>query len=204
MRTASFFVLPLLAACSDTTPGTTEPPGSTGSTGVVQGSSETTVATPAEGSDGSTSDGSAESSGEAEPLEPIALDQAWVDTVQGPWLGPVHGTPMGDLPQFFLDFVWNDDALVAVTDNGMGFRIELSFAQTDGQWTLTETGTLPGNFTQSYELHPVAREGDRVTFEVLDRPGYLRVDVEPTASAFEMVVLLRGEGHGTFELARPS
>ena len=138
-------------------------------------------------------------------MQPLELDRAWVEGLEGAWLGPVRGTPLGDLPQFFWEFEWTQaDALVGVADSGMGFRFEFEFAQQDGQWTLIETGTLPGNNKQSYELHPVAREGDLVRFEVLDQPGYLQVDLLPGEGSFEMAVFVRGEAHGTFDLAHPS
>ena len=131
------------------------------------------------------------------------LDRAWIETLAGPWRGPVRGTPIGDLPDFFWEFAWTeDDAMVAVADNGMGFRFEFVFAEVEDQWTLTETGTLPGGMTQSYVLHPVSQDGARVRFEVLERPGYLEVDIQPTPTDFDMAVSLRGEAHGVFDLAR--
>lgn len=198
----------LLVACADSpsTPAagsTTDAPGSTAapeesgtSTSPEDGSSSGT--TRGEVADGSSSTGT-------EPLEPIALDRAWVDRIAGPWLGPVTGTPMGDIPQFFLDFAWNDgEELVAVADNGRGFRLEFTFSERDGQWIFTELGELPGGLVQTYDLHPVEREGDRVRFEVLEQPGYLSVEIEATDGEFEMAVQVRGNGHGTFSMARPS
>ncbi len=154
----------------------------------------------------STEDAAEVSSSSGDPaLQPIELDREWVEGLEGAWLGPVSGTPLGNLPQFFWEFAWTqDDALVGVADGGMGFRFEFEFAEQDGQWTLIETGTLPGNMTQSYVLHPVARDGDLVRFEVLDQPGYLQVDILPGEGSFEMAVFVRGEAHGVFDLGHPS
>ncbi len=208
MRFHPLLAAPLvLAACADSPApaggSTTDAPGSTGA---PEGSSTTEPAEAESSTTALASTGQADGSSSTGPasLQPIALERDWVDALGGPWLGPVTGTPMGDLPQFYWEFAWTaDDAMVGVADNGMGFRFELAFVEVDGQWTMTETGTLPGNMTQSYVLHPVEQEGARVRFEVLDRPGFLQVDVEPTDSAFGMDVLLRGEGHGSFDLARP-
>lgn len=204
MRFSPLLVASLLfVGCADSpsTPArgaTTDTPGSTGAR------SEVSTSTSAEdGSSGQVvADGS--SSARSDAPEPIDLDRAWVERVAGPWLGPVRGTPLGDLPQFFLDFAWNDDdALVAVADNGKGFRLEFTFSERDGQWVFTELGELPGGLVQTYDLHPVERDGDRVRFEVLEQPGYLSVEIEPTDRAFEMAVKVRGNGHGTFSLTRP-
>jgi len=178
---------------------------SSGSAGGGSGSSSSgsVGSTSAGESTGDVAETSSSSGGGA--LEPIELDRAWVTGLEGAWLGPVAGTPLGDLPQFYWEFAWTDaDALLGVADNGMGFRVEFEFAERDGQWTLVETGTLPGNNTQSYVLHPVSREGDLVRFEVLDQPGYLQVDILPGDGSFEMAVFVRGEAHGTFDLAHPS
>ncbi|MBV1861115.1 MAG: hypothetical protein KUG77_22045 [Nannocystaceae bacterium] len=173
---------------------------SSGSAGSISGAPQPT--TEGEGTDAG-ADTSSSSGGAA--TQPIELDRGWVEGLEGAWLGPVSGTPLGDLPQFYWEFAWTkDDVLLGVADSGMGFRFEFEFAQHDGQWTLLETGTLPGDMTQSYELHPVARDGDLVRFEVLDQPGYLRVDILPGEGSFEMAVFVHGEAHGTFDLAHPS
>lgn len=197
----------LFCACADdaSTPvaagSTSDAPASTGpaagsSSGSVADSSTDEGSSSTSGADDSTSTGPA-------ILEPIALERAWVERVRGAWLGPVSGTPIGDLPQFFLDFAWtDDDALMAVADNGEGFRLEFTFSEREGQWIFTELGELPGGFVQTQDLHPVEREGDRVRFEVIDRPGYLSVEIEPTDATFHMAVQVRGNEHGTFELAR--
>lgn len=195
----------LLAGCADSP--STPAEGSTSdvpaSTGAAAESSTGSSAATTTGAGDSTGVADASSTGAA-PLEPIALDRDWVESIAGPWLGPVTGTPIGDLPQFFLDFAWNDDdALVAVADDGKGFRLEFTFSERDGQWIFTELGELPGGLVQTQDLHPVEREGDRVRFEVLDRPGYLTVEIEPSTTDFEMAVQVRGNGHGTFSLARP-
>ena len=206
MRFSSLLLASLLVAgCADSpsTPAagtTTDAPGSSGAP--AESSSSSTSAGGESVSSGDAVEGSSSTGTEA--LEPIDLDRAWVERVAGPWLGPVTGTPMGDLPQFFLDFAWNDDdALVAVADNGKGFRLEFTFSERGGQWIFTELGELPGGLVQTYDLHPVEREGDRVRFEVLEQPGYLAVEIEPSDTAFEMVVQVRGNGHGTFSMARP-
>lgn len=197
----------LFVACADSpsTPAagsTTDTPGSTGATAESGSTTSPEDASSSSSSSGGVAEGS--SSTGTETLEPIELDRAWVERIAGPWLGPVAGTPMGDIPQFFLDFAWSDgDALVAVADNGKGFRLEFTFSERDGQWVFTELGELPGGLVQTYDLHPVEREGDRVRFEVLEQPGYLSVEVEATADAFEMAVQVRGNGHGTFSMARP-
>ncbi|MEM6295035.1 MAG: hypothetical protein AAGA54_27430 [Myxococcota bacterium] len=201
---ASFLVF----ACADepSTPAASSSSGAAASTGALPGSS--TDATGDPGSAEASSDGSgapegSSSSGDA-ALEPITLEGDWVESVAGPWLGSVTGTPIGDLPQFFLDFTWNDDGVLkAVADNGEGFRLEFSFEEREGGWVFTELGELPGGFVQTQDLRPVERDGDRVRFEVLERPGYLLVEIEPTPSSFEMAVQVRGRDHGTFTLARP-
>jgi|GEM_PF-2043063 len=198
--TALVFTAGLLTACANDpdvpSAGSTSTPGSTSEVASSDATGES-------GTEDSSTEDASSSSGEP-GLEPIALDEGWVQSLHGAWLGPVTDTPMGDLPQFYWEFEWTDeDALVGVADSGMGFRFELEFAEQDGQWTMTETGTLPGNLTQSYVLHPVAREGARVRFEVLERPGFLQVDLEPGPDTFDMVVLLRGEPHGAFDLGRP-
>lgn len=166
---------------------------STGTPGASTGDTSTT-----DGADASSSSGDV-------ALQPIALERDWVAGLEGAWLGPVAGTPLGDLPQFYWEFAWTqDDALLGIADSGMGFRFEFEFAQDDGQWTLLETGTLPGGMTQSSELHPVSREGDLVRFEVLDQPGYLQVDILPEEGSFEMAVFVRGAAHGSFALSHPS
>ncbi len=208
MRFSSLLAVSLLlAACSEdaSSPGagsTSDEPGSTG----TAADASTGAASSSTSQAGTSSTGAAAESSSTGPdaLEPIALDRAWVDSVAGPWLGSVSGTPIGDLPQFFLDFAWTDeDVLMAVADNGEGFRLEFSFSEQDGAWVFTELGELPGGFVQTQDLRPVEREGDRVRFEVIDRPGYLSVEIEPTSTDFEMAVQVRGNDHGTFTLARP-
>ncbi|MCR9164503.1 MAG: hypothetical protein ACE37F_07390 [Nannocystaceae bacterium] len=192
---------PSSGSTSDT-PGSTGLPDSPDPSDSMATSSSTEPAT-AEGSSTTEAGDGGSSTGPAAP-QPIELDRAWVEGVEGPWLGPVTGTPIGDLPEFFLDFGWTEeDALVAVADNGKGFRLEFTFSQRDGQWIFTELGELPGGFVQTQDLHPVQRDGDRVRFEVIDQPGYLSVEIEPTQTSFEMAVVVRGSDHGRFSLARP-
>lgn len=198
----------LATACASDPAPTAEGSTSGGSTGPEQTSSgESSSSAPASSSGGESTDAQEDASSSstgAEPLQPLELDRAWVAGLEGAWLGPVLGTPLGDLPQFYWEFAWTEaDALVGMADSGMGFRVEFEFAQKDGQWTLTETGTAPGNQTQTYVLHPVAREGDVVRFEVLDQPGYLQVDILPGEGTFEMAVFVRGAAHGTFDLTHP-
>jgi len=210
MKFSSFFaVAALLAVGCATNPAPKEDGATSGeTTGPVASSSESSGSgTPGSTSrEASTGDGAdASSSSGAEALQPIELDRSWVEGLQGAWLGPVTGTPLGDLPQFYWEFAWTDaDSLLGVADNGMGFRIEFEFAELDGQWMLVETGTLPGGMSQSYSLHPVSREGDLVRFEVLDQPGYLQLDILPAEGSFEMAVFVRGQAHGTFDLSHPS
>ncbi len=210
MKFASF-----LAAAASLTVGCASDPApiAQGSTsGETSGSAASSSGGSSSGSVGSTSGGEstgegaeASSSSGSGALQPLELDRAWVTGLEGAWLGPVVGTPLGDLRQFYWEFAWTDaDALLGVADNGMGFRFEFEFAQREGQWMLVETGTLPGDMTQSYALHPVSRDGDLVRFEVLDQPGYLQVDILPSEGSFEMAVFVRGEAHGTFDLAHPS
>ncbi|MGH1345191.1 MAG: hypothetical protein ACRBN8_26755 [Nannocystales bacterium] len=197
-----------LAGCASESPTTGQGGTSGGTEGLgtdVAQSSSSPGSQEDSSPNGSTGEGADASSGSGDSgLETIELDRGWVAELEGAWLGPVAGTPLGDLPQFYWEFAWTDtDALVGVADSGMGFRFEFEFAEHDGQWTLLETGTLPGDITQSYELHPVSREGDLVRFEVLDQPGYLQVDILPGEGRFDMAVFVRGEPHGTFDLAHP-
>lgn len=199
----------LATACATDPASTAEGSTSGGSTGSpLTSSGESSSSAPGSASSGESTDAQEDASSSstgAEPLQPVELDRAWVEGLEGAWLGPVLGTPLGDLPQFYWEFAWTEaDALVGMADSGMGFRVEFEFAQTDGQWTLTETGTAPGNQTQTYVLHPVAREGDVVRFEVLDQPGVLQVDILPGQGTFEMAVFVRGAAHGTFDLTHPS
>ncbi len=112
---------------------------------------------------------------------------------------------MGTTPQFDWAFSWDEAGdLVAVVDNGMmGFLFEFRFARDDGQWTVVETGAMPGGGEQSYTQHPVDQDGARVHFELLDRPGFLSVDMGGTGETLGIRVPLRGVPDATFDLAPP-
>ncbi len=207
MRRFSLLVgtLCMTPACA---PGPANP--ADGSTTTTSSSSPGPSSTQAASESSSSGDTAGETRGGADtsgssgvvPLAPIPLQAVWLETLAGPWVGSVADTPMGTIPQFGWAFEWDEAGdLVAVADNGMGFRFEFRFAQDDGQWTLVETGAMPGGFEQSYTLHPVDQDGARVRFELLDRPGFLSVEMGVIGETLGIDVLLRGEPHATFDLA---
>jgi hypothetical protein len=144
---------------------------------------------------------SSETGGEA--LEVIVLDTAWVESLAGGWSGPVDPTPTGPVPFFPLSFAWEDDgSLHAHTDNPGGGYFDFRLYQADGTWVFDEEGVLPGGLTQSYVLHPIARDGDWVRFVTLDAPSFLIVDIGVTGSELTMLVQVMGIEHAAFSLER--
>lgn len=142
------------------------------------------------------------SSGDAS-LEPIALETSWLDAMAGPWLGPVPTTPYGPLPQFFMEFAWEEDgSLHTFVDNEDNGSFDFRFVEQDGQWVFIESGTLPGGATQTYTLHPIAQEGSRVRFVYLPMPAFLAVEID-LAEGLAMDVAVLGSEHAAFDLQRP-
>ncbi|MEM7154133.1 MAG: hypothetical protein AAF799_14885 [Myxococcota bacterium] len=182
----------------------------------VDASGDTAAQPPASSGDvepGSTSDADpsadatagADSTGGNNDNEPIELSTEWLDQVAGAWLGPVEDTPIGLIPQFFLEFAWEaDGSLHAFVDDGKGSSFDFRFLQEDGQWVFFEEGTLPGGLVQAHTLHPVWQEGSRVRFVTLPMPGYLVVEIDVDDQNFEMDVSVLGNDHAVFDLERPS
>lgn len=141
---------------------------------------------------------------DAGQTQPIDLPEGWLDAVEGRWLGSVTETPIGGIPQFFIDYERMDDgSLHALIDNGEGFAFEFHFRQDDDdRWELFEEGQLPGGFIQSYVLHPVEAEDGRVRFVTLEAPEFLQVDIDVSATTYDMQVRLMEEPHAQFELTR--
>ena len=156
-----------------------------------------------DGGDGTTggTDSSAETETGEEQLTPIILDQAWVDALAGSWSGPVDPTPVGPVAFFPLDFAWDDDgSLHAHTDNPDGGYFDFRLLEQDGTWIFREEGQLPGGFTQSYDLHPIERDGNQVRFVTLEAPTFLVVDIEVSNVQLSILVAIAGNEHAAFEL----
>lgn len=138
-----------------------------------------------------------------EELVAIVLDAAWVESLAGGWSGPVDPTPAGPVPLFPLSFAWEaDGSLHAHTDSPGGGYFDFRLYEADGTWVFDEEGVLPGGLTQSYVLHPIARDGDWVRFVTLDAPSFLIVDIGVTADALTMLVQVMGIEHAAFSLER--
>lgn len=186
------------SACAHDSDGTeplAPPSGSTGAVADSDGASE--------GTDPDSTGSASGSSGEVGPT-PVALERAWVESIEGPWLGPVSDTPAGDIPQFFLDFTWQDDgSLHALADDGEGSSFEFRFVEAGDSWTFDETGSLPGGLVQSHTMVPVQVEGNRVRWVSVDAPGVLEVELEVDEQRFQMDVSVLGMSHAAFDLTRP-
>lgn len=207
-------VLGVPSCARDSEPGPEEAPevsdDASTSSGALAGSSSLggtsgTTMTTTTTTEPSSSSGAAASSSGGSTLTPIALQPDWLQGMEGAWLGPVRASPQGPIPQFFLDFVWEDDgSLHAAVDNGEGFGFDFRFVEDeDGQWIFVEQGTLPGGLTQTYTLHPVEQDGARVRFDYLAMPGFLAVEIDLADERFVMDVAVLGSEHAAFDLARP-
>ncbi len=134
---------------------------------------------------------------------PIDVDLAWLDAIEGQWLGGVDPTPIGPIPQFGLDFAWEGDgSLHTYVENGEGASFDFRFVDNGDHWVFYEEGTLPGGLAQSYELHPVQLEGNRVRWVFPDAPDYLSVEIEVDEDRFQMDVSVLGRSHAAFDLTR--
>ena len=203
LRAALFSGLLLPLGCADDpAPETADASGdSTATTSPAASSGD--VEDDSTGTPGPDSTAGADSSGGDPNGEPIDLDTEWLDQIAGPWLGPVEETPIGPIPQFFLDFAWEGDgSLHAYVDSGDGASFDFRFFQEDGQWLFFEEGTLPGGLAQSYTLHPVWQDGSRVRFVTLPMPEYLTVEIEVDDRRFIMDVSVMGHDHAVFNLER--
>lgn len=131
------------------------------------------------------------------------LDLAdWVAAGVGTWTGRARETPVGDMA-FRIQFEATDAGLSGTTANGAGFSLSFTYAVDNaGAWTLTETGTLPGDFTQTQVLAPVSRDGARVVWRSVADPDYLEVVVDHAGDTLVMEANVRGETHAVLDLAR--
>lgn len=158
-------------------------------------------------SDTTTSDGSesdvTEETETGEALEPITVPDAWVDQLEGLWVGPIDPTPLGPIPEFAMDFERQaDGSLRSVTDGGDGTSFEFHFQKdADGGWTVYERGELSPTQVQSHTLHPIAQSGDTITWALLTDPSYLSVDITPGADALVMEVTVLSMAHVDMNLA---
>lgn len=148
--------------------------------------------------------GAEESGSSAETGTPVArLDLAdWVAAGEGSWVGTARQTPLGDIP-FAITLGATADGAEGTAANGYGFSLTFDYAvDADGDWTLTETGTLPGGVTQTQVLAPVSRDGDRVVWRSAPDPEYLEVVADHTGDALVLEAMVRGETHAVLDLAR--
>ena len=137
-----------------------------------------------------------------ETLLPITVEDAWVDRMEGRWLGAADPTPYGAIDPFPMDFTREDDgALYSRTDAGDGDYIDLRFRSEDGAWVLDEEARISGS-VQGYTAHPVSQSGDAIQWLTLDDPDFLVIDVTPADDHLTIQVSLRGEPHVTFEMER--
>ena len=136
-------------------------------------------------------------------LTPIAVEDDWVASLEGFWLGPADPTPDGRIPTFPMEFIVQEDgSMLSSTDAGdEGDHIDLHFRQDDSGWTLYEEATLSG-VTQSYTTHPVEQADQTISWVTLDDPDFLRIDVTPAADTLDITVTLRGATHVVFDLDR--
>ncbi len=142
-----------------------------------------------------------ETQGESEVIQ---VEAAWVMGAAGAWLGEVRETPVGTLEVFPLDFAYEDDGSLhahsAFPDDSGYF--DFRFREQDETWVLDEEGKFPGGLLQSYTLHPVEQEGERVRYEYLDMPGYIVVDVVIGTDSLLITAQVKGELHAVFDLKR--
>lgn len=144
----------------------------------------------------------------APPARPLDTGEApvdlsgWIAAGEGVWVGTARQTPIGDLP-FAIEMIRRPDGgLRGVAEDGSGFSLTFHYAQRDGGWVLTETGGLPGGFTQEAELVPTEVDGDRIVWVTPDDPGYLELVVVHTGDRMTLEARVRGEAHALLELAR--
>jgi hypothetical protein len=144
--------------------------------------------------------------GPDEVAVPAAEVRAWVDRLDGKWVGDaVLGT--GELP-FAMDFVAWDP--VAGPDpqgegryglaEGFGVSIEFMFDPGDEGWVFTERGAIPGRDVQENTLTPDRLDGTAIEWAHAD-PDFLWVRGDVTEDVMVFQVLLRGEEHVTITMA---
>ncbi len=205
MLTSTFMLLSV--ACSGEMSSTTRDTdtGATGETANTTGETGTIGETDVTGETdtGETDTGETDTGETDGGIEPIAVEMAWFDLLAGPWSGPVDPTPVGPIPTFPMDYQWQmDGSLHSNSDDGQGSVFEFTFTPEGETWTLLETGQLPGDFFQSYTLHPVEREGNRITWVYLDSPEFLSLDIDVDESSMEMSVAVMGQPHAVFSMMR--
>jgi hypothetical protein len=134
----------------------------------------------------------------------IVVEDAWVDSLLGFWLGPADPTPHGRIDSFPMDFqVQSDGSVFSTTEAGRdGDRIELRFVKdSSGGWTLVELAQLEG-VTQSYTTQPVAQDGQVITWVTFDDPEFLAIHVSPGTDTLDIEITLRGAQHVVFDLEK--
>lgn len=137
-------------------------------------------------------------------LTPIVVDDAWVASLEGFWLGPADPTPDGEIPTFPMEFIPQEDgSMFSTTEAGdEGDHIDLHFRMDEaGGWTLYEKATLSGA-TQGYTTHPVDQTDATITWVSRDDPGFLSIAVTPASETLDIAVTLRGATHVVFDLDR--
>jgi len=149
--------------------------------------------------------GCAESARHA-PATPVvaapAFDPGWL--VGGTWVAHVSETPFGEMP-FVFDFRRQPDGTIHAHTGDDEQYVDLRFRRgTDGTWSLDERAAFPGLGVQGYTLRPMpAATKDTQEWHVEGKPDFLTIRVTRTGDdAMTFAVLLRGQPHVRFELAR--
>jgi hypothetical protein len=129
---------------------------------------------------------------------PAAHDPTWL---VGSWVTRQSETPLGPVP-FVFDFrVEADGSVHAHTGNDQTF-VDLRFVRTpEGTWRLDERAALPGVGEQAYSLVPAPDAANE--WRAAGKPGFLTVRLTRQGeNAMTFAVLLRGQPHVRFEMAR--
>lgn len=131
----------------------------------------------------------------------VQVSDEWIARIEGTWVGPVDPTPIGAIKGFPLDFTWQGDGSLHAFSGDDTAAFDFRFRKQDREWVFDEEGQFKG-LTQNQTLHATAIEGDTVTFEVVEMPGYLAVDITVDDERFVMDVAVFGREHAAFDLAR--
>jgi len=133
----------------------------------------------------------------------IELDDAWVSALEGRWSGSIDPTPIGEIPQFPMNFEWQDDGSLFTHSQQGDFYVDFRFRKdAEARWVLDEEAQIDVDNVQGYTLAPIAQDDDAVTFSVIEAEGYLLVDWRPEADTLVVEVTLGGEQHVVFDMAR--